>query len=108
MVRLLELRFIRMKILLRVVSGRKRILFYLVISGKQRKRAKRGEVESRCEVNEVDGERVFVCGEVECEFYSNKVIVMKQHEANIQVIGVKYYFCNQKGCDYERRLMISV
>ena len=72
-------------------------------SGKSRKRVKWGEVVTRYDVNEVDGERVFVCGEGECEYYSNGASVMKQHKANIHDIDVTYYYCDQKGCEYKAK-----
>ena len=57
--------------------------------------SKNGEVVSRYDVKEVDGERVFVCGEGECEYYSKVARYMKQHKANIHDIDVTYYFCDQ-------------
>ena len=52
---------------------------------------------------EVDGERLFYCGEGECEYYSKNAATVRQHKSNIHDIDVTYFLCLEAGCDYKAK-----
>ena len=66
---------------------------------KERKKLKKGELQSIYGTKKVDGKRVFVCGEGLCEYYSSVARDVKTHKANIHDIDATYYYCDQKGCE---------
>ena len=70
---------------------------------KSKKKLRKRKVESRVDKAEVDGARLFYCGEGLCEYYSNRADSLKRHKANIHEIDVTYYLCGEDGCEYKAK-----
>ena len=73
------------------------------VKEKKKKKVRNNDLSSEFDVREVDGTRMFICGEGRCEYYSPRASTVKRHKANIHDIDVTYHFCGEDGCDFKSK-----